>query len=116
MTIRADGEPDPRRYNAPTAPEIAVIMPGNGYTEGVATRDIVLHARTGGSKRITETNCAYDSLHYVPLFPSGDNSWHLGIPYSRGKGCVTAMEFYSFRMMLRSSLSYLDLFGRLFHQ
>ena len=43
MTIRADGTPDPRHYNAPTAPEIAVIMPGNGYTEGVATRDIVLH-------------------------------------------------------------------------
>ena len=62
MTIRADGAPDPRRYNAPTAPEIAVIMPGDGYTEGVATRDIVLHARTGGLKLITETNCAYDSL------------------------------------------------------
>ena len=44
-------EGDPRRYNAPTAPEIAVLMPGDGYTEGVATRDIVLHARPGGLKR-----------------------------------------------------------------
>ena len=103
MTIRADGAPDPRRYNAPTAPEIAVIMPGDGYTEGVATRDIVLHARTGGLKRITETNCAYDSLHYVLLFRSRDNGWHLGISHSRGKGCITAMEFYSYRLMVRSS-------------
>ena len=31
MIIRADGVPDPRRYNAPTAPEVAVIMPGDGY-------------------------------------------------------------------------------------
>ena len=85
-TIRADGVPDPRRYNAPTAPEITVIMPGDGYTEGVATRDIVLHVHTGGLKRITETNCAYDSLHYVLLFPSGESGWHLGIPHSRGKG------------------------------
>ena len=56
MIHRADGCPDPRRYNAPTAPEIAFIMPG--YTEGVATRDIVLHARTGALQRITECNCA----------------------------------------------------------
>ena len=41
MIIRADGVPDPRHYNAPTAPELAVIMPGNGYSEGVATRDRV---------------------------------------------------------------------------
>ena len=91
-------------------------MPGGGYTEGVATRDIVLHARTGGLKRITETNCANDSLHYGLLLPSGDNGWHLGISHSRGKGCVTAMEFYSYRLMVRSLLSYLHLFGGLFNQ
>ena len=50
MIIRADGFPDPRRYNAPTAPEVAVIMPGDGYSEGVASRDI-LHARTWSLQR-----------------------------------------------------------------
>ena len=45
MTIRAERLHDPRRYNAPTAPEIAVIMPGeDGYTKHQASRDIVLHA------------------------------------------------------------------------
>ena len=47
MTIRADAASDPRRYNAPTAPENAVIMPGYGYNEQEASRDIVLHARSG---------------------------------------------------------------------
>ena len=42
MIIRADGCPDPRRYNAPYAPEIAVLLPGGGYSEGVANMDIVL--------------------------------------------------------------------------
>ena len=116
MIIRVDGVPDPRRYNAPTAPEVAVIMPGDGYSEGVASRDIVLHARTGGLQRITEGNCAYDSLHYVPLFPSGDNGWHLKIAHSRGKGDVTALEYYSSRLMVRSDLSNLHMCGRLFHQ
>ena len=33
MTIRAGRPSDPHRYNAPTAPEIAVNMPGDGYNE-----------------------------------------------------------------------------------
>ena len=52
--IIADGGPDPRCYNAPTAPEIAIIMPGDRYKEGVATGNIVLHARTTGLQRMTE--------------------------------------------------------------
>ena len=55
MVFRADGGPDPSRYNLRTAPEIAVRLPGSGYSEDVAKRDIVLHAYGGCSKRITET-------------------------------------------------------------
>ena len=39
MIIKADDSPDPSRYNAPSVPEIAVLLPG--YSEGVANRDIV---------------------------------------------------------------------------
>ena len=38
MTIRANRPSHPRWYNAPTAPEIAVIMPGDGYNEQEASR------------------------------------------------------------------------------
>ena len=75
MTIRAEGLPDRRRYNAPTAPEISVIMPGDGYTEHQASRGIVLHARNESGRMlqyISETNCSYDPLHYVILFPRGE--------------------------------------------
>ena len=58
-----------------------------------------------GLQGITECNFAYDSLHYVLLFPSGDNGWHLKIPHSRGKGDVTALEYYSSRLMVRIELS-----------
>ena len=63
MVIRSDGCPDPRRYNAPTAPEIGIIIPGDGYTKGVSTREIVLHVSIGGLECITECNCAYGFLH-----------------------------------------------------
>ena len=116
MVIRADGGPDPRRYNLPTAPEISVLLPGSGYSEAVANRDIVLHAYGGGIKRITETHCAYDSLHYVLLFPQGDDGWYIGIPHSRGRGNITALEFYCYRLMLRRGANHLHLSGRLLHQ
>ena len=116
MIIRADGCPDPRRYNAPSLPEIAVLLPGGGHSEGVTNRDIVLHAHSGSLKRITETHYAYDSLQYVLLFPLGNDGWHLHIPHIRGRGDVTALEFYSYHLMLRSGLNHLHLSGRLFYQ
>ena len=61
MTILAEGLSDPRRYNAPTAPKIAVFMPGDGYTEHQGSRDIVLHAESGMMLQyISENNCSYD--------------------------------------------------------
>ena len=116
MRIRADGCPDPRRYAAPTAPEIAVLLLGDGQSEGVVNRDIVLYAHTGGLKRITEAHCAYDPLHYVLLFPLGDDGWHIRIPYCNRRGNVTALEFYCYRLMIRGGLNYQHLSGRLFHQ
>ena len=71
MTIRADGDSVPHRYNAPTATEIAVIMHGDGYNEQELTRDIVLHARSGDLQRITDTHRGNDPLDYVLLFPRG---------------------------------------------
>ena len=116
MIIQADGCQDSRQYNLPTAPEIPVLLPGSGYSDVVANRDIVLHASGGGIKRITETHCAYDSLQYVLLFPLGNDGWHIGIPHSRDRGNVTALELYCYRMMLRNGVNHLHLSGRLLHQ
>lgn len=45
MMIRAEGTPDPRRYKAPTTPEVGYHA--WRYTEHQASRDIVLDARKG---------------------------------------------------------------------
>ena len=66
--------------------------------------------------RDSTVNCSYDPLHYVLLFSSGDNGWQLKILHSRGNGDVTPIEFYSYRLIVRSAVSYLHLCGRLFHQ
>lgn len=66
---------DQRRYNRPTASEIAIIMPGTGegQTDG---RDIVLEARSHRLQRISELHSAYCALQYPLLFPNGQQGWH----------------------------------------
>ena len=71
----------------------------------------MLHAYGGGIKRITETYCAHDSLHYLLMFPLGNDGWHIGIPHSRGRGNVTAPEFYCYHLMIRSGSNHLHISG-----
>ena len=71
MVIRSENTPDHRRYNAPTADEIGILIVGNDGNENAGTRDIVLRTRADGLERISEMHRFYDALHYVLLFPQG---------------------------------------------
>ena len=70
---------DQRRYNLPTAEEVAIILPGDG-AQPADYRDIIIQTRAGPLKRIMETNPAYQALYYVLLFPRGEHGWHPNIP------------------------------------
>lgn len=65
---------DRRRYNLPTADEVAVILPGD--QSRTQSRDIILRERGGGLQRISDLHPAYAPLYYVLLFPFGENGWH----------------------------------------
>jgi hypothetical protein len=64
---------DKRRYNLPTADEVAVILPGS---QSRAPRDIVLRNRDGPLYQISDLHPAYAPLQYPLLFPRGENGWH----------------------------------------
>ena len=64
---------DRRRYNLPTADEVAVILPGTNSTE---PRDIILRHHDGPLYRISDLHPAYVPLQYPLLFPHGENGWH----------------------------------------
>ena len=66
MVIKADGCPDSRRDNAPTAQEIAVILPNDGYGEEVASRDIVLYAEGRSTAHYRDSPC----VRYTALCPT----------------------------------------------
>lgn len=79
--IHCEKGTDPRCYNAPTANEVAVILPGDGSVK-TDYRDIIVHYRNGPHvmKRISECNASYQPMVYVLLFPYGQDDWHPGIP------------------------------------
>jgi len=85
MVFRAESAPDPRRYNAPTADEIGVLIIGCDDESDVEpkNRDIVLHLRgqenNDGLFRLSELNQHYDPFHYVLMFPKGDRGWNINI-------------------------------------
>ncbi|KAF9025557.1 hypothetical protein BDZ89DRAFT_888347, partial [Hymenopellis radicata] len=98
---------DKRRYNLPTASEIAVVISDN--VDPQARRDIMLELRQGGAmKRIYDTNPAYQALYYVLLFPRGEHGWEIGIPYSEQgsnrRKFVTQLEYYAYRLHERRTI------------
>ncbi|OAD74205.1 hypothetical protein PHYBLDRAFT_167630 [Phycomyces blakesleeanus NRRL 1555(-)] len=115
LTLRlvAEGPRDQRRYNAPTASEIAVLIMNN---EEGTSRDIVLHTRANFQQNINEYHRSYDALHYVLLFPHGEDGWTIDASSLSGEH-VTVMQWYSNRLMYRRNTQHLlHLFGRLFQQ
>ncbi|KAJ3816606.1 hypothetical protein F5880DRAFT_1457341, partial [Lentinula raphanica] len=78
ISLRVMPGQDCRRYNLPTADEVAAIIPGDG-TQAADRRDIILRIREeegGGLQRVNDGHAAYAPLHYVLLFPRGEPGWH----------------------------------------
>src|SRR6202040_1500713 len=114
---------DHRRYNLPTVNEVAAILPGSGEEDVNYNRDIVLRFTHGGLRHISHLNPLYHPLHYVLLFPNGDQGYHSRIQTAgseddtgRSKH-VTQRCYFAFRLHPRP-MEPSDLFrgGKLFQQ
>ncbi|CAI2163950.1 879_t:CDS:2 [Funneliformis geosporum] len=66
-------------YNVLTSSEVAALMIEDGHEIEPLNRGILLKTREGGLQRISELHSSYDVLHYVLLFPKGDDDYKLGI-------------------------------------
>jgi hypothetical protein len=98
-----------KRYNQPTASEVAVIM--SNESEGTK-RDIILTTNTKENKlkRIDELNPAYDCLAY-PLF-GGNSGFQLFLSHDDDNKNTTIREFYAYRLQERPGKFNLLLHGR----
>src|SRR3990170_6124490 len=55
-------------------------MIGDGQESEHQNRDIILHSYEGEIQRISEIHPSYTPLHYVLMFPKGEDGWHPYIP------------------------------------
>ena len=137
---------DSRRYNTPSASEVAAIMIGDGQETENQNRDIILQPHEGGIQRISEIHRAYTPLHYVLMFPRGEDGWHPNISIHndlmRGEDgwhpniphndevfddegeanisskCISAMNYFAYRLQVGRPNEPVTLhyYGRLFQQ
>src|SRR6266516_2159372 len=71
---------DPRRYNRPTADEVAAIIVQPENDNEPLDRDIVIQHRTGQLRRISQHSPCYIPMRYPLIFPHGEEGWHPLIP------------------------------------
>src|SRR3954469_22190197 len=90
-------------------------MIGDGQETENQNRDIILQPHEGGIQRISEIHRAYTSLHYVLMFPRGEDGWHPNIPIRNNEEVseisdndeanatnkyVTAMNYFAYRLQI----------------
>jgi len=78
LRLIASRTKDARRYNVPTVDEVPALMVGDG-SKAVDKRDVVLAQQPSLFQHISELHVGYMALHYVLLFPYGEDGWHSNI-------------------------------------
>ena len=105
--------PDPRRYNAPRAADVAVVYEGEAPpTNRIIT--IYPRPRHGESQlhKPSDLSDHLDPMTYPILFPDGQPGWHPQLQYnpqaprfaagkSGQRNKVSMAEFYTYRIMTR---------------
>ncbi|KAH6885517.1 hypothetical protein BKA70DRAFT_1123996, partial [Coprinopsis sp. MPI-PUGE-AT-0042] len=96
---------DRRRYNTPTADEVAVIICDTNGEAPAPKRDIVLNLRNGGLRIISDIHPAYAPLAYPLLFPRGENGWHQELrmhqPDRQDPRRLSQSRFVAYRLQVR---------------
>jgi hypothetical protein len=124
MAIKQDRNIDPRRYNAPTANEVAIVF-SNTDGEPPLERDLIIHLRKNQSnpaernvKRICVLDPNLEPMVYPLLFPYGDQGWspNISLQGARTRTRVTQMQYYGYRLAIRNEFNPLLNAGKLTQQ
>ncbi|KAK2422598.1 hypothetical protein QL285_033122 [Trifolium repens] len=114
---------DGRRYNLPTASEVAALIVGD-YDTADFERDIIVETMSGLLKRISTFEPSYWPLQYPLLFPRGEDGYRKDIEFkenprksSRKRQYITQLEWVGYRIQQREIENSTIVFSRrLFHQ
>ncbi|KAL1932430.1 hypothetical protein VTP01DRAFT_8108 [Rhizomucor pusillus] len=116
--ISGDVQREGRQYAAPMTVDIAAIIPNN--PEETTHRDVVYITKNGDIKHISELSASYNPLHYVLLFPRGEEGWHPQLRQSNEEGetlarRITIRQYYAYMLQIRQG-PYLLFAQKLLHE
>ena len=108
LSLRAKND---KRYALPTASQIAGLIPNSSNLK--SSRQIIVYTHDNKLHYINSKNAAFEPLHFVLLFPHGEEGYHNQIPkqkteYSKNYKTdrfsnfyVTRMKYTIYRLQLR---------------
>eukprot|EP00043_Microstomoeca_roanoka_P020229 m.242051 g.242051 ORF g.242051 m.242051 type:complete len:334 (+) comp17132_c0_seq3:808-1809(+) len=70
--------------------------------ESPSGSSVIVHYDGNRSEHISDVHRSFDALHFVCLFPFGDDGWHPAIRRIGSQRRVTALEFYAYRIQTRA--------------
>jgi hypothetical protein len=114
---------DGRRYNLPTASEVAALIVGD-FDGTAADRDVIVELRSGLLKRVSTFQPSYWPLQYPLLFPRGEDGYRKDIEFrdnerkeSRKRKFISHLEWLGYRIQqMQLDASTIVFSPRLFHQ
>ena len=120
LVIKSKGSKEAQKKTfMPDVSDVVVIAPGD-QTE---RRDVILykskssHPTGNDTVRIHELNKSYDPTAYVLILPNGDDGYSIPPPLKKNSRPLTAMDYYSFHLMIRDScFNTLHRCGRLYQE
>jgi hypothetical protein len=117
IQLSANHNRDRRRWNLPTADEVAVVVPGDG-SQSYGRRDIIVHRRDGPLRKISDGSPIYECLQYPFLFIYGEDGYHHDLQISPSKQSrLSQTDYVAYRIKNRpNEFSLLLRSGRLFQQ
>ncbi|XGW24731.1 hypothetical protein V3C99_006299, partial [Haemonchus contortus] len=118
MVFETPANVDRRRYNAPTANEVAAIYVGNDG-DVPAEHSLAVHLRGGGLQTIRVIDSECDPLTYPILLLRGELGWHpnmLKNPSDRRRTRITQKEYYSSMIPARDYFNPFHFAGKLHQQ
>jgi hypothetical protein len=80
------------------------MIPGDGSEVVVDKHDLIIQLQGGPLQHTSQLSQAYSTLHYILIFPQGEEGWHDDIPMvinEGGHACakkVTQRLYYAYRL------------------
>jgi len=82
IELNTNVTPDQRRYNAPTASQVAAIWMEGNDPQRSFDRSVLVYARGDRPRYIKAYHGCYDPLSYPVFHPRGETGWNKFMSYS----------------------------------